>query len=288
MKFKKVFIEITNICGLACTFCPPVNRKTGSMSLQLFEKINQQVAHVTKELAYHIVGDPLTLSNLNEYLNISDKYNLKVNITTSGFFLNESKFILLTHDAIKQVNFSLNSFNANKSKITFDEYMNSIFEFVSYKQSMKKEIFINLRLWNIDDDKSASDFNDKVIAAIKNFFEIDLELANIYLTKPKSIRLDNKVLLNFDEYFEWPNMNNEVETDGFCYGLSSHFGILCDGTVVPCCLDKDGCVKLGNLETQLLDDILNSSLTQNIILGFKQNLAIATLCKKCNYKHKFI
>ena len=68
--------------------------------------------------------------------------------------------------------------------------------------------------------------------------------------KPKNIKIDRMIFFNFDEYFNWPNLNNEfVSNKGFCYGLDSHFGILSSGIVVPCCLDKDGIINLGNTNT---------------------------------------
>ena len=86
------------------------------MSLEKFDDINAQLKPYTKELAYHIVGDPLVLSNLNDYLNISLKHDLKVNITTTANNINEKHYDALMNPTIKQINFSINSYNANSHK----------------------------------------------------------------------------------------------------------------------------------------------------------------------------
>lgn len=285
LKVKKVFIEITNICGLNCTFCPPNGRKNAVMSLDFFDKINQQLQNVCHEIALHIVGDPMVLSNLNDYIEISSKYNQKINITTSGFYMSPDKFSWFKNKNIKQVNFSINSYNSNPEKISFDLYSKNIFEFIKYKQDNNLDFFINLRLWNLDDNNSANQFNNIFIDKINNKFDTKIDLNSI--DKKTSLRIQNKVLIAFDEYFEWPDLKSNHFSDGFCLGLNSHFGILCDGTVVPCCLDKNGVINLGNLHQVSLNEILTSSKTINIKQGFANNICTEELCKKCTYRLKF-
>ena len=258
------------------------------MNLEEFEKLNSQVKNYTKELAYHIVGDPLILSNLNDYLNISKKHNLKVNIVTTANNMNESHHDVLMNETIRQINFSINSYNANSHKKTLDEYLSPIFNFVKYAQSKKHEYFINFRIWNLDDDKSAFEFNNKVFEKINEYFGSSIDTKDVYKNKPKNIRVDRKLFVHFDEYFNWPDLKNEiVSTKGTCYGLDSHFGILSTGEVVPCCLDQNACVDLGNAFENRLEDILNSKRVKDIQNGFKNNILVEEFCQKCEYRTRF-
>ncbi|WP_228710932.1 radical SAM/SPASM domain-containing protein [Arcobacter cloacae] len=287
-KFKKVHIEITNICNLKCTFCPPKISPSATMSLEKFDDLNAQLKPYTKELAYHIVGDPLVLTNLNEYLNISLKHDLKVNITTTANNINEKYYLALMNPTIKQINFSVNSYNANSHKKSLDEYLNPILDFVKFAQKQKHEYFINFRIWNLDEEKSAKEFNKKVFDKINETFETNINIDEVYKEKPKNIRIARKIFFNFDEYFSWPNLENEiVSKTGFCYGLDSHFGILANGDVIPCCLDQNVCIKLGNTNNTQLKDILNSKKVLDIQKGFKQNILVEELCQKCEYRTRF-
>lgn len=287
-KFKKVHIEITNICNLKCTFCPPKISPSATMSLEKFESLNAQLKPYTKELAYHIVGDPLVLTNLNEYLNISLKYDLKVNITTTANNINEKHYLSLMNPTIKQINFSINSYNANSHKKSLDEYLNPILNFVKFAQKQNHEYFINFRIWNLDEEKSAKEFNKKVFDKINETFETNINIDEVYKEKPKNIRIARKIFFNFDEYFSWPSLKNEiVSKTGFCYGLDSHFGILANGDVIPCCLDQNACIKLGNTNNTQLKDILNSKRVLDIQKGFKQNILVEELCQKCEYRTRF-
>ena len=74
---------------------------------------------------------------------------------------------------------------------------------------------------------------------------------------------------------------------GYCYGLKDQLAILVDGTVVPCCLDDEGSMKLGNIFEQSLDDIINGERARRIIEGFQKRIAVEELCQKCSYKNQF-
>jgi radical SAM protein with 4Fe4S-binding SPASM domain len=258
------------------------------MSLENFEKLNMQLKEVTKELAYHVVGDPLVLSNLDDYLNISLKHNLKVNIATTANNLTNKYFDILMNKAIKQINFSLNSYNANSHKKTLDEYLTPILDFVRFAISKEQHFFINLRIWNLDDNQSARKFNDEVFKKVNECFDSDICIDDVYKNRPKNIRIARMVFFNFDDYFNWPSLNNEfVSKEGFCYGLDSHFGVLSSGTVVPCCLDKDAVINLGNTNTSQLKDILNSNRVKDIQNGFRNKKVVEELCQKCEYRTRF-
>ncbi|MDK2070580.1 SPASM domain-containing protein [Aliarcobacter butzleri] len=287
-RFRKVHIEITNICNLKCTFCPPKILPNKTMTLDKFNKLNLQLKEFTTELAYHIVGDPLVLSNLDEYLNISSKHNLKVNITTTANNINKKHYETLLNPIIKQINFSINSYNANSHKKSLDEYLEPIIEFVKFAQKQKHEYFINFRIWNLDEKNSAKEFNLKVFNKINEAFDTNIDIEDVYKNRPKNIRIDRKIFFNFDEYFNWPNLENkEVSKTGFCYGLDSHFGVLSNGDVVPCCLDKDAIINLGNIEDNSLKNILTSKRVKDIQNGFKKDILVEELCQKCEYRTRF-
>lgn len=259
-----------------------------TMDLQTFDKINSQLQNYTKELAYHVVGDPLVLSNLNEYLNISKKYSLKVNITTTANNINKKHYDALTNSILKQINFSINSYNANSHKKSLDNYLQGIIDFIKYAQSLTHEYFINLRIWNLDDTKSAKEFNQQVFKKIGEEFNCKLDIDEIYRLKPKNIRIGRKLFFNFDDYFKWPSLQEQtISKKGFCYGLDSHFAILSNADVVPCCLDQNAIINLGNIKEKNIKDILKSKRVLDIQKGFKQNILVEELCQKCDYRRRF-
>jgi radical SAM protein with 4Fe4S-binding SPASM domain len=287
MYFHRVHIEITNICGLACSFCPPKLQPSKTMPLPFFEKVLGQLRPYTKALAFHVMGDPLTLSNLDNYLEIAHKYGFEVELTTSGYYLNKTAIETLFHPSVRQVNVSLNSYNKNSLNLSFDEYMSYVLKMCKKKVNSYPKPFINLRLWNFDEVCSEAEFNKLLFEKLTSFFNIPLDIDKVYEDKAKSIRLDSKILLHFDRYFEWPSLTSTHNSDSACYGLKSHIGILANGTVVPCCLDGDGVIALGNLNETPLKEILNSTRAKAMLDGFSDKKAVEELCKKCSYKDRF-
>lgn len=283
-KFHKVYIELTNICGLTCSFCPTKDIKSQTMSLELYENILEQLVPYTKDIAFHVFGDPLTLSNLKNYLDIANKYNMNVHITTTGYYLNKFNLNIFLHKAIKQINFSLNSYNKNEMNISLDQYLEPMYNLCDLKLKNKVHNFINFRLWNLDNKNSEDQFNQKIFNSLSKKFNIDLSQINFN----KSIRLDNQILINFDKYFKWPNLDDKDISNGYCHGLSSQIAILSSGIVVPCCLDSFGCINLGDIHKNRLKDILYSKKSIDIVEGFKNNIAIEELCQKCTFKNRFL
>jgi radical SAM protein with 4Fe4S-binding SPASM domain len=257
------------------------------MDLDFFESIILQLKPYTKEIACHVLGDPLTQSDLHAYLDIIHRHGLKALLTTSGYFLKKQSYETLFHPCVKQINISLNSFNKNDSALTLKQYLDPVIALCKEKITREKELFINLRVWNLDEMMSERTFNEDLFSKLSNAFSVTLDLDTVYKEKPKSLRLDNKVLMHFDNYFEWPSLNNKNYGDGTCQGLQSHIAILASGKVVPCCLDCDGIIELGDLHKESLESILSSERTVNMIEGFKEGKAVEELCQKCSYKERF-
>lgn len=171
--------------------------------------------------------------------------------------------------------------------LSFEAYMAPILELCHLKQSIRKEMFINLRIWNMDELHSERSFNEPLFELLEKTFSTPLHVKKIEEERPKSIRLQEKTLLHFDSYFEWPSLDSSHKSEGTCQGLQSHIGILSSGIVVPCCLDKDGIIALGDLHVNTLKDILNTPRVHAMLKGFRQKKAIEALCQKCTYKDRF-
>jgi len=287
MKFYRIYIELTNVCGLSCSFCPTKELPNKEIDLDFFESIIRQAKHYTKEIACHVVGDPLTQSNLHEYLDIIHSHGLKGILTTSGYFLKKHSYDTLFHPCVKQINISLNSFNKNDTSLTFEQYITPVLALCQEKLKREEECFINLRVWNLDEMMSEIDFNNTLFEKLNDTFETALDLKSIYKERPKSIRLASKLLVHFDNYFEWPSLKNKNYGHGTCQGLQSHVAILASGKVVPCCLDCDGIIELGDLHLDTLETILESKRSRAMLEGFKEGKAVEELCQKCSYKERF-
>lgn len=286
-RFQKINIEISNICNLQCSFCPEVVRAKKTMSLDLFERIIQQVAPLTEQVCFHLMGDPLVHPQLVEFVQICEKHEVKIFLVSNGVLLREKQTELLLSPAFRQVNFSLHSFNDNYPDRDPTSYLAKIFAYTERAMSERPDLYINYRLWNLQDVRGGTDRNRDILKRICEHFEVNVD-EKIDVRLKKSILLKNRLYLHFDTEFIWPSMDLPVlGTKGTCYGLSSHFGILVDGTVVPCCLDKEGAIPLGNISTTDISEILDSSRARDILEGFRRRKLAESLCQRCQYIERF-
>jgi len=255
------------------------------MSLETFKKVISQVAKVTRLVTLHLMGDPLVHPHLGEFLELCEENALKVFLVTNGVLLKEPTLCL--HPAIQQVSFSLHSFTDNFPDKDPGPYLNRIFDFTELAFEKRPKMFINYRLWNVNSKKDSKKNNETFFKAIEKRFEVTIPRDWDYRIK-KNLVLKNYLSLHFDTEFTWPEIHLPVLGDqGTCYGLQSHFGVLVDGTVVPCCLDKEGNIPLGNLSHQTLQEILQSPRAKSILQGFRDGKLKEDLCQRCQYIERF-
>lgn len=283
--FSRIYIEITNSCNFNCSFCRKSNREIRFMTKDEFEKIVNEVNEYTDLIMLHIKGEPLMHPELKHILNSAKMAKLKVNITTNGSLLGKD-IEALKSDSVRQLNISLHSINKDEiNNINFDEYISNIFNSVKILRENNPNLYISYRLWNLKDISENSE-NYNIIEALEKEYKIeDLKT----LAKENNfVELTSKVFLNQDVEFIWPSMDDDIVSDtGRCLGLKEQIGILSDGRVVPCCLDQDGNVTLGNIFKDSLKNILESDYAKEITNGFYSNKIIPELCKRCTYRLKF-
>lgn len=275
MKFNKIYVEITNICNLNCSFCSKDNLKKKEMSLQEFDKVLSKIRQYTDTIYLHVKGEPLLHSKLEEILTLTKKYKVNVRITTNGTLLKEKLNTLQKYDNIRQINVSLHSEN-NKAN-----YFEDVF---STCTTLSKNIPIVYRIWLLDNyniDKLSTTIVDKIIF----YYKLDNSFKQKVLDN-KNIKIVDNIYLDKDNKFNWPdNLENNLKKTGTCLGTRSHIGILVDGTIIPCCLDSKGLLKLGNIFTDDLDEIFKSKKFLDIHNGFLNNKLTNNLCKNCSFRN---
>ena len=274
--YNKVYVEITNICNMNCSFCHGHKREHRFMSIEEFSVILEKLKEQTKYIYYHLMGEPLTHPLLPEFVKLAGENGYKSIITTNGTLLKKCGDELL-NAGIHKINISLHSFE-NGDYESHSNYIKNIAEFS--KKAADKGVIVVLRLWNKGAD---FDRNDTTLSLLKE------NISGDWVENTRGLKIRDKIFLEWEERFQWPDKDAEIKgSKYFCYGLKDQFGILCDGTVVPCCLDSDGVINLGNIFTDDINSILNSKRATNIVEGFKCGKASEDLCKKCGYAQRFV
>lgn len=262
MRFKKIYIETTNLCNLNCDFCIKNRRKKEIMTIQNFKIILSKIKNYTNYIYLHILGEPLLNPKLNEFILLASNEGFNINITTNGYLIDKIK----DNKNIRQVNISLHSFDV-KYNVELKKYLNNIFD--SVEKLIKNDTYVSLRLW------VKNKYSGDIINEVNNYYKVNIT---------KNTKIKENLFFNFEKQFIWPDLNNSYYNEsGKCYGLTDHIGILVDGTIVPCCLDTLGIINLGNIFKEEIDEILNKKTVIKMIEEFKNNKKEMELCKHCNF-----
>lgn len=273
--YSRVYVEITNICNRNCTFCPGTVRPSKRLTTDEFTFIANKLSGVTEYLYYHLMGEPLTHPLLPEFIRYANSLGFRSVITTNGTLL-PSRGKELIDAGVYKVNISIHSFEEG-SNDDYLKYINGCLDFADV--ASESGVLVILRLWNNGFDRGR---NIDTLSIIKERFGDD------WFISPRGPRIRKKLHLEYGERFEWPDPSAEdMGKDVFCYGLKDHFSILSDGRVVPCCLDREGVLTLGNIFSEDLDSILQSPRAKSILEGFSKKTANEELCRKCGYARRF-
>ena len=273
--YSRVYVEITNICNMNCSFCHRHSRVPRQMTEEEYAHILAQLNGKTQYIYHHLMGEPLVHPKLPRFLQMAFQAGFHPMITTNGTLLDRRGDDLLIPE-LHKVNISLHSFEGRQPE-AHRQYIRKIADFA--EKANRLGILISLRLWNkgFDDGR-----NDTALTTLQEF------LPGQWVENTRGYRIRDRLFLEWGERFDWPDQN--APDNGscvYCHGLQDHFGILCDGTVVPCCLDSDGIINLGNVFREDLSDILASPRAKAIAEGFRQRKAPEELCRRCGYARKF-
>ncbi len=275
-RFHKIYLEISNICNLNCVFCPGTKRPPKAMTEAEFSALLPKLRPWSDYLYFHLMGEPLCHPKLEQFLSLAGAAGFRVILTTNGTLLKRNQATLLCSPALHKVNISLHAFEANDLSVSFEEYLEDCFTF---GQAARGKVLTVYRLWN---QGGADAKNAEILSAMEACFP------KPWTVERRGTRIGDRVYLEYGDKFDWPELTAPEGGDRvFCYGLRDQLGVLCDGTVVPCCLDHDGDLALGNLFTETMEEILEKPRAKAIYEGFQKKRAAEELCRKCGYARRF-
>jgi len=275
-RFRKIYVEISNICDLKCSFCPGTRRTKRAMTEDEFSSLLPKLKPWTDFLYFHLMGEPLCHPKLDRFLELAGGAGLRVILTTNGNQLEKKQELLLAAPALHKVNISLHAFESNDLAVPFQTYLQRCITFGKAAEGKKIVVF---RLWN---EGGKKELNDQIEQALKDAFP------GPWHEGRKGTVLGEKIFLEHGDKFDWPDLTAPESCGSvFCYGLRDQLGVLCDGTAVPCCLDHDGDLALGNIFDQSMEEILASPRALAIWEGFQHREAAEELCRKCGYARRF-
>ncbi len=279
--FNRAYIEITNLCNFHCDFCPGTTRPPMAMRLSDFRTAAEKLRPLTDYLYLHVMGEPLLHPDLDKVLAICRELGFKTCITTNGLLLPKKLDILRDAPALHKLSISLHSYESNRPDVPLETYLRGCVDACDVMG--QRGTVCTLRLWN----KGAEpQLNGEIERILGELARVDTRL--LPRDGVGNRRLMYRTYIEEAQRFRWPGDPEYTGSDAeYCYGLRKQIAVLCDGTVVPCCLDGQGRLKLGNIFFQRMDEILGSHRAVCIRQGFDRRQPYEELCRRCGYAARF-
>ena len=304
---KSVYIEITNVCNLHCSFCPcgktlqkgnnateSIENARAFMPSTLFEKcIEGAIDANASEVYFHVLGEPTLHPGFAHYLKKLEQTPLKLTLTTNGTTIERVGRQILATPAVRQVNFSTHAY-AELPRETAERHLQNVLDFCQIATIERPELYINLRLWNVGAEE-ATPWNSYMLGRIRETFGIGVTPGH-FCSRHKSFNITGRLYLHEDTRFEWPILDERTgkaqqtrneRIAGTCRALDTHVAILHDGRVVACCLDHSGQITLGHIGEQTLSEILQTPLACELREGFAQHELRHPFCQNCSFCKRF-
>lgn len=272
--FKRIYVELSNYCNLNCIFCTPTEKNSRMMSLEQYKNVINQIKNYTKEVCLHVLGEPLIHPDFSQIVKYTIDNDIDIMLSTNSRLIPKLKNELINLK-IKTWNLSLHSTYDMKNQ---EEFILELLDFIKLYQE-KYEATFHLRLW-AESNKLIKASNDKIRKILFDYYKYDGEIL------PR-IRLKERVILAYEEEFEWPKLDG-IKTDGYCLGGKSHVAILANGNAVLCCLDAKGYTTFGNVFNNSFSNIIRSEDYLHAINEFRNNRCYYELCSFCTYKNRRI
>lgn len=281
-RFSKIYFEITNQCNAACSFCPGTTREKHFVSMKEFDCVLSKLAGRADFLYFHLMGEPLLHPDICAFAEKASRQGFKVMITTNGLLADTRGRELVDTGKVFKLSISLHSFEANRYGIALEDYLKSCFSLA--ERASERGTLTALRLWNLgsaEDGTESNLFNEKVIVAAKEYF------GDVWIKNRSGFCIGKGIYLEWGEHFDWPGYAKINEGKQFCHALRLQMGILCDGTVVPCCLDSEGEIALGNIFDSDIDEYFPGNGRCVCIMVFTAGFASEDICKRCGFARRF-
>lgn len=284
-------IEPTNTCNLRCPLCATgsgeMTRPNGQMSLLTFQQIMDKMGDDIFFLLLYHQGEPYINKHFLDFVQLAKAKNIYCTTSTNAHYFTEELIhrtidsgldsMIVSIDGVTQASYEQYRVKGNLNKV-----LDGLRRFVEIKKQRRSKIPLLALQFLV------MKHNEHEIPEIKQLAKdigVDrLLIKNIEVRSLQEARQwlpvnDRYRRYNFDgEHYEVKNSNKKSCPRPWLSTL-----INWDGTVVPCCFDKNAGHPMGNIvEAADLDKIWNAETFRKFRSQLLNDRKSIDICRNCN------
>jgi len=286
-----IAIEPTTACNLGCPECPSglrsFSRPTGNLKKEFYREVIDQVYKDSFYLTFYFQGEPYINPDFLDMVKYASKKNMYTATSTNAHFLNEENAkktvesgldrLIISIDGTTQEVYENYRVNGKLEKVI--EGTKNILEWKKKLGSSTPHVIFQFLVVKPNEHQI-----DEVHSLAKELGvdEVKLKTAQVYEHKN-----GNPLIPENDKYSRYRknadgtySIKNSLDNN--CWKLWHSCVITWDGSVIPCCFDKDAEYKLGGLKEKSFREIWKGAAYENFrtqLVGGRENIEI---CRNCS------
>ncbi len=286
-----VSVEPTTSCNLRCPECPSglrsFTRPTGMMEMDLFRKMTDEMKSHVLYMNFYFQGEPFLHPELTKMFRYAHEQKIFTSTSTNAHYLDEAMSKRVVESGLDRMIISIDgttqeTYEAYRVGGTLSKVIEGTKNIIAAKKQLNSrtpEIVFQFLVVK-PNEHQVSDV--KLLAEKLGVDDVVLKTAQVY-----EYENGNELIPTNDEYSRYRKTSSgkwelKNKLEDHCWKMWHSCVITWDGSVVPCCFDKDAQHKLGTLKTFSLKEVWRSepynSFRASILRGRKE----IDICRNCS------
>lgn len=285
-----VSIEPTTSCNLRCPECPSglrsFTRPTGMLQDELFHKTIDELYKDLAYLIFYFQGEPYLNPKFLEHVKYASSKGIYTATSTNAHYLNEENSKKTIESGLDRLIISIDGttqevYESYRIGGKLDKVIEGTKNIIKWKKQLGSKTphtvfqFLVVR----PNEHQVSDV--KKMAKELGVDEVGFKTAQIY-----DYENGSDLIPTLDEYSRYKKLSSgkwkiKNELLNHCWKLWHSCVITWDGTVVPCCFDKDAEYKMGDLKTQTFESLWNNEVYKNFRASVLRSRSEIEMCRNC-------
>lgn len=285
-----VAFEPTTSCNLRCPECPSglrsFSRPTGMLSDELFRKTIDELADSLLYLTFYFQGEPYLHPQFLEMVQYATQRNIYTATSTNAHYLTEAAARKTIESGLDRLIISLDG----TTQDTYEQYrvggkIEKVIEGTKNIIRLKKELnsqtphVIFQFLVVKPNEHQIEEVN--ALAKALGVNEVRFKTAQIY-----NFENGSPLIPSIDKYSRYtPEINGKFSIKNkfinHCWKMWHSCVITWDGTVVPCCFDKDAEHPMGSLQEISFSILWKSASYRTFRQSLLRSRSEIEMCKNC-------